>query len=353
MTARCCPDEQPVPDTYRGGAGGGHPTSFGVHESERVIAVVEDDFPTTALLTPHAGVRYVFIGHGSPAPREALQADAVFTWDPSDPFLRDNWSRLTNLRWVHASSAGVDRLLFTELVDSDVVLTSSRYVFDTALAEYVIGMMLMMSKDLGATLLFQREHRWVRRESDTLHGKVAVLVGVGPIARQVARFATAFGMVVHGIGRTARADDPDFGDITTPDTMQTLFAVADYVVMVLPKTPATEKLVDAPALAALQPSARLINVGRAWSLDQDALVRALRDGRLAAAALDVVTPEPLPADDPLWDTPNLFISPHMSGDHRGWQADIARLFDINLELWLRGEPLRNVIDKRLGYAPGH
>lgn len=342
-----------MPNEYPGGVGGGHPTFPGVGTTEHVIAVVEDDAPSVALLTPHADVHYVFVEQESPAPDDVFQAEALFTWDPSNPFLRDNWSRLTNLRWVHASSAGVDRLLFPELMNSDVVLTNSRYVFDQALAEYVIGLMLVMSKDLGATLAFQREHRWVQRESDTLHGKVAVLVGVGPIARQIARFASAFGMVVHGIGRTARGRDPDFGDITTPETMQTLFAIADYVVMVLPKTPATEKLVDAPALAALKPSARLINVGRAWSLDQDALVQALRDGRLAAAALDVVTPEPLPADDPLWDTPNLLISPHMSGDHRGWRTDIANCFETNLELWLRGESLRNVVDKHLGYAPGN
>jgi phosphoglycerate dehydrogenase-like enzyme len=319
---------------------------------EHVVAVVDDDAPSGALLTPHPGVRYVFVEPESPAPDDVLQCEALFTWDPSNPFLRDNWSRFTNLRWVHASSAGVDRLLFPELVDSEVVLTNSRYVFDEAIAEYVIGLMLLMSKDLGTTLALQREHRWVKRESDTLHGKVAVLVGAGPIARRVARLAKSFGMVVHGIGRTARSGDPDFGDISTAESLQSLFAVADYVVMVLPKTPATERLVDAAALEALRPAARLINVGRAWSLDQDALLRALRDGRLAAAALDVVTPEPLPADDPLWDTPNLIISPHMSGDHRGWQADIARLFDANLELWLRGEALRNVVDKHLGYAPG-
>jgi phosphoglycerate dehydrogenase-like enzyme len=318
-----------------------------------VIAVVDDKTPSAALLTPRARVQYVFVELGSPAPEDVFQCDALFTWDPSNPFLRDNWARFTNLSWVHTSSAGVDRLLFPELVQSDVVLTNSRFVYDESLAEYVIGLMLMMSKDLATTLALQREHRWVKRESDTLQGKVVVLVGVGPIARQVARFAKAFGMVVHGIGRTARGGDPDFGNITTPDDLQTMFAVADYVVMVLPKTPATERLVDAAALAALKPSARLINVGRAWSLDQDALVHALRDGRLAAAALDVMTPEPLPADDPLWDAPNLIISPHMSGDHRGWQADIAKLFDTNLELWLRGAPLRNVVDKHLGYATGN
>ena len=341
-----------MPNEYPGGVGGGHPTSLGVGTTEHVIAVVEDDDPSTGLLPPHEGVRYVFIEPGAPAPKDVFECDALFTWDPSNPFLRDNFSRLTRLRWVHASSAGVDRLLFPELVGSDVALTNSRYVFDESLAEYVIGLMLMMSKDFGATLAFQREHRWVKRESDMLRGAVVVIVGVGPIARQVARFANAFGMVVHGIGRTARNGDPDFGDITSPDAMHTLFAIADYVVMVLPKTPATEKLVDAAALAALKPSARLINVGRAWSLDQDALVRALRDGLLSAAALDVMTPEPLPADDPLWDTPNLIISPHMSGDHHGWRADIVTLFDSNLERWLRGEPLRNVVDKHLGYAPG-
>jgi phosphoglycerate dehydrogenase-like enzyme len=320
---------------------------------ERVIAVVEDDESSAARLTPQAGVRYVFVQPDSPPPEEVFECEALFTWDPRNPFLHANWSRLTHLRWVHAASAGVDRVLFPELVDSDVVLTNSRYVFDEALAEYVIGLMLMMSKDLGATLAYQREHRWVKRESDTLSGKVVVLVGVGPIARQVARLAKAFGMVVCGIGRTRRGGDPDFGDITSTATLQTIFAIADYVVMVLPKTPATANLVDAAALAALKPSARLINVGRASTLDQGALVHALREGRLAAAALDVVTPEPLPADDPLWDIPNLLISPHMSGDHHGWQADIIKVFDSNLDRWLRGEPLRNVVDKHLGYAPGN
>jgi phosphoglycerate dehydrogenase-like enzyme len=123
-------------------------------------------------------------------------------------------------------------------------------------------------------------------------------------------------------------------------------------VMVLPKTPQTLGMVDEAALESLKPTARLINVGRAATLDQDALVRALREGRIAAAALDVVTPEPLPAGDPLWDVPRLLISPHMSGDHRGWMNTIVALFESNLDRWLRGAPLLNVVDKQLGYAPG-
>ena len=242
-------------------------------------------------------------------------------------------------------------MLFQELIDSDVVVTNSRGVFDLALAEYVIGLMLALSKDFVTTFVHQSEHRWVQRESETLHGKTAVVVGVGPIARATARLAKAFGMTVRGIGRTARNGDPDFGDIAGPESLHALFAEADYAVLVLPKTPETLGMIDEAALESLTPTARLINVGRAATLDQDALVRALREGRIAGAALDVVNPEPLPADDPLWDVPHLLISPHMSGDHRGWQQNIVAMFESNLDRWLRGAPLLNVVDKHLGYAP--
>jgi phosphoglycerate dehydrogenase-like enzyme len=178
-----------------------------------------------------------------------------------------------------------------------------------------------------------------------------VLVGVGPIARRTAQIARALGMSVRGIGRTARGGDPDFGDIAAPDLLRASFADADYVVMVLPSTPQTAGMVDAAAIGALKPTARLINVGRGSTLDHDALCTALRAGRLAGAALDVMTPEPLPADSPLWDVPNLIISPHMSGDHTGWQQDIVDLFTRNLDRYQRGEPLLNVVDKSLGYAP--
>jgi phosphoglycerate dehydrogenase-like enzyme len=318
----------------------------------QLIAVLDDDVPSERLLHQRAGVRYRFITDASPQPDDVLAAAAVFAWNVRSSFLRDNWQRLDRLRWVHTGSAGVERVLFPELVESDVVLTNSRFVFDQAIAEYVFSVMLALSKDLRTTLSNQAEHRWLQREADTLDGRVVVMVGVGPIARATARLAKAFGMVVRGIGRTARTGDPDFGDIVSREGMQTLFGGADYVVMVLPNTPLTAGMVDAAALAALKPSARLINVGRAITLDQAALVRALREGRLAGAALDVVSPEPLPSDDPLWDVPNLLISPHDSGNARGWQERVVGLFERNLDHWLRGEPLLNVVDKHLGYAPG-
>jgi phosphoglycerate dehydrogenase-like enzyme len=297
-------------------------------------------------------VRYELVVSGSQPLNDVLAADAVFAWNVRNRFLQDNWQRLDHLRWVHTASAGVERVLFPELVESDVVLTNSRFVFDQPMAEWVIGMMLVLSKDFRTTLAHQAQRRWLQRETDTLGGKVVVMVGVGPIARATARLAKAFGMEVHGIARTARTGDPDFGDIASRDGMRALFAGADYVVMVLPNTAQTAGMVDAAALAALKPSARLINVGRAATLDQEALVRALRDGRLAAAALDVVSPEPLPSGDPLWGVPNLLISPHDSGNVRGWQKPILDLFERNLDNWLRGAPLLNIVDKHLGYAPG-
>jgi phosphoglycerate dehydrogenase-like enzyme len=320
--------------------------------TDSLVGVVEDEQPSNELLSQPPGVVYRFIQPSSPPPDDAREVDALLVWGVSSTFLRDNWTAFRRLRWVHTATAGVERVLFPALIESDVVVTNSRFVFDEALAEYVIGMILVLSKDFRTTIAHQAEHRWQQRESDTLQGKVVVMVGVGPIARRTAQLAKAFGMVVRGIGRTARTGDPDFGDIASTERLGALFAEADYVVMVLPNTPLTAGLVDAAALAALPRTARLVNVGRAATLDQDALAGALREGRLAGAALDVVTPEPLPAGDRLWDVPNLLISPHMSGDFHGVRKQLAELFERNLEHWLRGEPLLNVVDKDLGYAPG-
>ena len=124
---------------------------------------------------------------GSQPLDDVLAADAVFAWNVRNRFLQDNWQRLDHLRWVHTASAGVERVLFPELVESDVVLTNSRFVFDQPMAEWVIGMMLVLSKDFRTTLAHQAQRRWLQRETDTLGGKVVVMVGVGPIARETAR----------------------------------------------------------------------------------------------------------------------------------------------------------------------
>jgi len=318
-----------------------------------LVGVVEGDPPSRDVLQSRPDVRYMFIEPPSDAPPEAVDADALLVWNVRSRWLHEHWSELKRLRWIHAGTAGVERVLSPELAASDVILTNSRYIFDQALAEYTIGLICALSKDLYTTFRHQTEHRWVQRETETLAGRTVVLVGAGPIARRIARMAKAMGMSVRGIGRSARDGDADFGDVSGPDAVPAAFAAADYVVMVLPSTPETAGIVDSAAIGALKPTARLVNVGRGSTLDQDALCAALREGRIAGAALDVMTPEPLPADSPLWDVPNLIISPHMSGDHAGSQREIAGLFMRNLERFQRGESLLNVVDKRLGYSPSN
>ena len=274
----------------------------------------------------------------------------MFAWFHGTPFLQESWHLFHRLRWIHSASAGVDWLLFPELVNSEVVLTSSRHIFDRAMAEYTLGLMLALAKGLKTTLSNQDAHLWEYRETDSLFGKTLVVVGVGPIARETARLAKAFGMRIIGVGRTAR-DDSDFGAIVASSELDKVVPEADYLLVVAPRTPQTEGLIGRDLIALLKPSARVINVGRGATIDQKELSRALKEGRIAGAALDVFDIEPLPKDDPAWDIPGLLISPHIAGDHHGWRQDAADLFTDNLRRWMAREPLLNVVDKAIGYVP--
>jgi phosphoglycerate dehydrogenase-like enzyme len=154
------------------------------------------------------------------------------------------------------------------------------------------------------------------------------------------------------VARTERASDPEFGRVRASYDLATIAAQADWLVLALPLTSETRGLVGRDVLAALPSTVRLINVGRGAVIDEAALVEALRDGRLAGAALDVFEHEPLPRDHPLWAVPNVVVSPHMAGDVHGWLGWFTDSFVANLERWLTGRPLENVVDKRLGYVPG-
>jgi phosphoglycerate dehydrogenase-like enzyme len=157
---------------------------------------------------------------------------------------------------------------------------------------------------------------------------------------------------VRGIARTARGADGVFESIRGPDALLPELAQADHVVNVLPRTPDTERMFDGAAFAAMKPTAFFVNIGRGATVDESALIEALRAGSIGGAALDVFEVEPLPDDSPLWTMPNVLISPHRAGDHDGWPRDVVALFADNLGRYLAGEPLRNVVDIELGYAPG-
>jgi len=278
-------------------------------------------------------------------------ADALFLWDFFSSALRDVWPHCARLRWVHVAAAGVDSLVFPELADSEMVVTNARGIFDRPIAEYVLGVVLAHAKQthLGADL--QRRHVWQHRETRAVQGARVAVVGTGAIGRECARLLSAVGMRVRGFGRTPRAEDPDFGTVTPSSELAQHVADVDYLVMVAPLTSATRGLVDAEVLDALPTTAHLVNVGRGECVVTGDLVDALLAGSIDGASLDVVEPEPLPEDSPLWDLPGVHLTAHMSGDVTGWLDALAWQFVDNAERWLAGEPLHNVVDTRLGFVP--
>ncbi|HEU0128156.1 MAG TPA: D-2-hydroxyacid dehydrogenase, partial [Pseudonocardiaceae bacterium] len=279
-----------------------------------------------------AGVRYATADELTSA---LPGADVLLVWDFTSDAVRPAWPAADTMRWVHTASAGVDRVAFPELLDSAVVLTNSRGVFDVPIAEYVLGLVLAFAKDLPGTLRLQQNRTWRHRETERVAGRRAVVVGSGPIGRAIGRLLRAVGMRVDLVGRVERTGDPEFGTVLGQDSLPALAPGTDFLVLAAPLTDQTRGMVDATLLSALPPTARLINVSRSALVVTDDLVIALHEGRLAGAALDVFETEPLPAASPLWDAPGIVVSPHMAGDVHGWRTELVTLFTENLTRYAR------------------
>ena len=283
---------------------------------------------------------------------EALRgARALFLWDFFSSAVRDVWQHCGDLEWIHVAAAGVDTLLFDELRGSDVVVTNARGVFDRPIAEYVLAAVLAHAKRLHESSELQRRREWLHRETRSVRGARAVVVGTGGIGRETARLLAAVGMDVSVAGSRARTD-PELGEVIDSGRLPQHLAGVDYLVNAAPLTDRTRGLIDAEVLTALPPTAHLVNVGRGPTVVEDDLLTALREHRLGGATLDVFTTEPLPQDSPLWNAPGVVVSPHMSGDVVGWRDTLADQFVANARRWLDGEPLENVVDKERGYVPG-
>jgi phosphoglycerate dehydrogenase-like enzyme len=307
-----------------------------------LLVVGDDPPPQLARLAGRAK-----IVHADPADLTAQlrAADAVCVWDFTSEALEDAWPADDPPAWVHTASAGVDRLLFPALVASGTVLTNSRGVFEQPLAEYTAGLVLAMAKDFHGTWELQRRRRWQHRATMRVEGSRAVVVGSGPIGRAIARTLRALGVLTELVGRTAR------GDVHGAEELHDLLPEADWVVCAAPLTEATRGMFDARAFAAMRPGARFVNVARGALVVEEDLRTALVTRRIAGAALDVFAEEPLPGEHPLWDTPGLIVSPHMSSDTFGWRDDLAEVFLANFDRWTGGRELHNVVDKELGYVP--
>lgn len=285
---------------------------------------------------------------------EALEgADALFLWDFFSGAVEEAWPRAGSLKWIHVAAAGVDKLMFDELSASDVLVTNAQGFFDRPIAEFVLGAVLSQAKDFAASQQYKAERRWVHRETRRVQGQRVLVIGTGAIGRETARLLRAVGMEVRGVGRTARQEDSDFGVVLPSDELAEYAGWADHLVNAAPLTPQTTGLIGTEVLAAMKPDAHLVNIGRGESVDEPALIRALQDGEIGFASLDVFAIEPLPQDSPLWDLDNVLISAHMSGDVIGWSDALAEQFLDNAERWLAGQPLKNIVDKDKGYVPRH
>jgi len=269
----------------------------------------------------------------------------------------EQFAAATNLRWIHAPTAAVHQLLFTELVNSNVTITNSREVHGPVVAEHVVALIFALAKKIPQAALFQQKHIWGQEAiwGDGAHpreiaGATLGLVGVGSIGRRVAQMASALGMRVIAVREHVEKGSPEGVEAVFPPlAINEVLKQSDYIVLAAPLVAATQGLINADRLAAMKPGACLINVGRGAQVDESALVEALRTGRIAGAALDVFEREPLPADSPLWSAENLLITPHTAGlTDKLWHRHYE-LFSDNLRRYLAREPLRFVVDKQKGY----
>ena len=283
------------------------------------------------------------------------EAEALFGVPGETPdALRETVRRCPRLQWIQGTAAGAGEMLRRAELTADerarVRLTSAVGVHAQQLAEWAMFGLLALTKDLPRLLADKQRRHWDHYAVRELAGQHLVVVGLGQIGRQTARYARALGMRVTGVRRSvADGTDDDVDALRSVEELPELFTGADAVVLALPSTAATAGLIDAGMLAKLPPHAILVNVGRGSVVDEDALVDALTDGRLAGAALDVFATEPLPPSSPLWQLPNAILSPHTAALSTRENERIVDLFIDNLHRWLTDQPLRNEVDPQHFY----
>ncbi len=285
--------------------------------------------------------------------RQLPDADVAFT-----PFIdRDVFPSAARLRWIQSPAVGVGSLMFPELLASPVVVTSARGIRARSIAEHVIGVTIALARRLPLALRAQQAHHWAQGELEgpqsgvrALDGMRMGIVGLGSIGMEIVKRAAPFGIRVSAIRRRPQNPPPPGVDhVFAPDRLAEVLESSDIVVLAVPHTPETKQIIGAHELERMKPGAILINIARGKLIDDEAVVQALRSGKLGGAALDVFTREPLEPESPYWDLPNVIVTPHTSGAMQDYWTPLVQLFADNLRRFERGEPLLNVVDKVAGY----
>jgi D-2-hydroxyacid dehydrogenase (NADP+) len=283
---------------------------------------------------------------------EIVDAEIVIAWS----IRPEQIAAAKRLRWIHSPAAAVHQLMFPELVASDVVLTNAREVHGPVVAEHVIALIFALAKKIPGSVRLQGKHVWGQQilwdelpRVREVAGSTLGMVGLGSIGRAVVKSAKALGMRVIAVREHPEKGSEGADVVFAPAQVSEIFRQADYIVLAAPVTAGTKAIANAGRLALMKPDACLINVGRGQLVDEPALAAALREKKIGGAALDVFPKEPLAADSPLWDVPNLLITPHTAAlTDKLWERHYG-LFSENLRRYLGGQSLLAVVDKRKGY----
>jgi phosphoglycerate dehydrogenase-like enzyme len=284
--------------------------------------------------------------------RAAPDATVIFSWAFSRDLLRATLAMAPRVRWVHTRSAGIDNLLFPELVHSPAVLTNGTGVFSQSLGEWVLGAILYFAKGVRRLVSSQMAGQWDPFDVVEISGQTVGIVGYGDIGRAVATRVRAMGMRVLGLTRRGPLlynMDNLVSQVFAPGDRIRMIEQSDYIVVAAPLTPDTRGMIGDAEFAAMKPNAVVINVGRGPVIDEAAMVRALSEKRIKGAALDVYDHEPLPQGHPLYLLENVLLSPHCADHTVTWQDDAMRFFVAQFERFRKREPLLNVVDKERGY----
>ena len=264
-------------------------------------------------------------------------------------------TKATKLRWVQVSSAGVDRYLgIKPLMENDkLVMSNSRAVHGPAIADHAMAMLLSLTRNLNYDAQNQKQAKWARGggagKSIALQGKTMLVVGLGGIGTEIAQRANGFSMKVIGTRRSDRPSPDYIKRVGKPKDLLAMLPEADVVVLAVPLTDETKNMLNTAAFDAMKPGAYLINIARGKVVNTEAMLKALKSGRLAGACLDVTDPEPLPANHELWKQANVIITPHIASRSEVTNERRSALLVENLRRFGAGEPLLNVVDKKAGY----
>lgn len=278
--------------------------------------------------------------------------EIILNWSASLAVLREAFLMSKHLRWIHSRSAGLEQTLFPELIESDVILTNGSGVFSPSLGEFALAAILYFAKDFRRMIRNQVAGIWEQFDVSMVEGKTLGIVGYGSIGRAVASRARALGMNVLGLRRQASKPperDPLVNRIYSSEQLPEMLSQCDYIVVTVPLTEQTKGLIGVDELAAMKKEAVLINLGRGPTVDEQAIIRALSEGRIRGAALDVFDQEPLPEGHPFYSLENVLLSPHCADHTPDWNENAMRFFLAQLERFKRGEVLLNVVEKKFGY----